>query len=134
MLDIDTGTGEIALRAAAAGAGVTAVDLSPAMIERASRRSDAVDWGVADAQELPFEDGAFDVVASCFAVIFAPDAKRAAAELTRVARGRVGLTTWAPNPELDELHQRFVQLHERYRGPGGVRYPRPYYRAVGPKR
>jgi SAM-dependent methyltransferase len=88
---------------------VSAVDLAPGMVERARRRSDAVEWGVADAQALPFDDGSFDVVASCFAVIFAPDPARAATELTRVARERIGLTTWAPDSGLDALWDPFVK-------------------------
>jgi SAM-dependent methyltransferase len=113
FLDLGTGTGEVALRAAAAGADVSAVDLSPGMIRKAERRSDSVDWGVADVQALPFEDEAFDVVASCFAVIFAPDERRAAAELTRVARGRIAVTTWTPDAGLDELWAPYVARLKR---------------------
>jgi SAM-dependent methyltransferase len=109
FLDVGTGTGEVALRAAAAGAAVTAVDLAPGMVEKARSRSADVDWGVADAAALPFGGETFDVVASCFAVIFAPDPPRAAAELTRVARRRIGLTTWAPDSGLDALWNPYVQ-------------------------
>jgi hypothetical protein len=79
------------------------------MVEKARPRSADVDWGVADVQALPFEDESFDVVASCFASIFAPDPPRAAAELTRVARGRIGLTTWAPDSGLDTLWNPYVR-------------------------
>jgi SAM-dependent methyltransferase len=88
---------------------VSAVDLAPGMVERARPRSADVEWEVADAQDLPFEDGSFDVVASCFAVIFAPDPPRAAAELTRVVRERIGLTTWAPDSGLDALWDPYVK-------------------------
>ena len=49
---------------------------------------------------LPYEDASFDVVASCFGVIFAPDARRRSrASSRRVCRpgGRLGLTTWLPD-------------------------------------
>jgi SAM-dependent methyltransferase len=46
---------------------------------------------------LPFADGSFDRVVSTFGAMFAPDHKRAAAELVRVCRpgGRIAMTTWA---------------------------------------
>jgi SAM-dependent methyltransferase len=51
----------------------------------------------ADAENLPFDDGSFDVVSSAFGVIFAPDHDAAARELARVTRygGRLGLTAIA---------------------------------------
>jgi trans-aconitate methyltransferase len=78
---------------------VTAVDFAPAMLEKARRRPEPVRWEVGDAQSLPYEDGSFDVVVSCFGVVFAPNAVRAAGELARVCRGRVGITAWRPHPE-----------------------------------
>ena len=98
LLDVGCGLGEVAVRAARAGAEVTAIDLSPEMIERAGRRPEPVDWQVGDCQALPFEDDSFDVVVSSFGVIFAPDPGRAAAELSRVCRGRLALTAWMASP------------------------------------
>jgi SAM-dependent methyltransferase len=98
VLDVGCGLGEVAARAARAGADVTAIDLSPEMIERARRRPERVDWRVGDCQALPFEDDSFDVVVSSFGVIFAPDPRRAASELSRVCRGRVALTAWIAQP------------------------------------
>lgn len=97
VLDVGAGDGNVALRAAHAGADVTALDLTPKLVEEGRVRTagQPVRWLVGDAQELPFEDGAFDVALSNFAVIFAPDQDRAAAELQRVAR-RVAITAWTP--------------------------------------
>jgi len=94
VLDVACGLGALAARAARTGAEVTAIDLSPSMIERASRRPERVTWLTGDCQSLPFDDDSFDVVVSCFGVIFAPDPQQAAAELARVCRGRVGITAW----------------------------------------
>src|SRR5918912_2631100 len=95
-LDVGTGTGEVALRAARGGAEVTAIDISNELLELARAKEDAerVSWELGDAQSLRFDDGAFDVVVSSFAVIFAPDQEAAAHELGRVCRrgGRLGLT------------------------------------------
>ena len=103
FLDVGTGAGGVALRAAAAGAVTVGVDVAESAIEHA--RTAAADEGVeaefivADAQRLPFDAAAFDVVASAFGVNFAPDHAAAAAELARVCRpgGRLGLSLMPPD-------------------------------------
>jgi SAM-dependent methyltransferase len=109
VLDVATGTGNIALRAAAAGAEVVGLDLTPELFETAWRRQDergvAVDWVEGDAEELPFEDESFDVVLSAFGVQFAPRHEIVAQELARVSRpgGRIGLVNWTPDGQIGEL-------------------------------
>ena len=63
-----------------------------------------------DPEYLPFDDGAFDVVVSAFAFIWAPDHANVAAELARVTvvGGRLGFTAWKPNPKLGALYHRFT--------------------------
>lgn len=58
--------------------------------------ADNVNVQLTRAEALPFTAGAFDVVTSCFGAMFAPDHKRAAAELLRICRpgGRIGLACW----------------------------------------
>ena len=100
MLDVATGSGNVAVPAAELGAIVTGVDLTPKLLnaarERAQRAGVQVRWIEGDAEELPFGDGAFDRVTSCFGVIFAPRHDVAAAELVRVGRpgATVALTGW----------------------------------------
>ena len=106
-LDVATGTGEVALRAARAGADVTGLDIAPRLLEQARSRSTEIDWVEGDAQALPFADGAFDVVSSCFGLIFAPDQEAAAAELARVCRRRLGVTAWRPNEGLHAIYAAF---------------------------
>jgi SAM-dependent methyltransferase len=108
-LDVATGTGEVALRAARAGADVTGIDIAPAMIEAALAKDvdGRIAFEVGDAQALPYEDAFFDVVSSVFGVIFAPNHRTTASELARVGRGRLGLTVWRPDPEMAELYARF---------------------------
>ena len=87
-LDIGCGTGvftELVLDTCSP-ATVVAVDPAAAQIELAHSKPVAqrADFRVADAQTLPFPDGAFDVVASALVINFIPDRRRALAEMRRV--------------------------------------------------
>lgn len=66
VLDVAAGTGNAALPAARRGADVTATDLTPELLEvgEAAARAEGLtlSWRTADAERLPFDDGAFDVV------------------------------------------------------------------------
>jgi SAM-dependent methyltransferase len=106
-LDVATGTGRVAARAAAAGAEVVGTDIAPRMLEIARTHAPEVAFELGDAQALSYEDASFDAVSSCFGVIFAPDHEATASELARVCRGRLGLTSWRPDDELRELYERF---------------------------
>jgi len=100
VLDVAAGTGNFALSAARRGALVTATDLTPLMVEWGRARSAAegldVEWREADAEDLPFPEGAFDVVGSTFGAMFAPRPEVVARELFRVARhgGLVAMANW----------------------------------------
>ena len=102
VLDVAAGTGNVAIRAAAAGATVVASDVTPenfaAGRAEAEARDVELEWVEADAQALPFADGEFDVVTSCFGAMFAPDHEAVARELLRVCRpgGRIGLVNFRP--------------------------------------
>jgi SAM-dependent methyltransferase len=108
-LDVATGTGAVAIRAARAGAEVVGVDIAPGMIEGARAKATGLPimFEVDDAQALPYEDASFDIVTSVFGAIFAPDHRATAAELGRVGRGRLGFTAWRPSEVLEELYGRF---------------------------
>lgn len=126
VLDVAAGTGNTALAAARRGGRVTATDLVPAMLETASRRAsvEGLDLRVeaADAQELPFEDGGFDVVLSSFGVMYAPDHARAASELLRVCRpgGRIGLVSWTPGGLVARLQKVMAANMPAPPGPRGT--------------
>jgi SAM-dependent methyltransferase len=102
LLDVGTGTGNVAIAAAARGADVTGLDLTPKLLELARQRGSEsgveVRWVEGDAEDLPFAPDSFDVVSSCFGVIFAPRQAVAAGELARVARpgATVAFTAWTP--------------------------------------
>jgi SAM-dependent methyltransferase len=115
VLDLATGTGELAIRVARSGAAVTAIDIAEPMLEKARRRAEeegvSVQFDLGDVEYLPYDDAAFDIVISNFGLIFAPDHANVAAELARVTcpGGRIGFTAWKPNPKLGELYRRFTE-------------------------
>ncbi len=109
VLDIAAGTGNASIPAAARGADVTASDLTPELFDAGRRRAESegltLSWAEADAENLPFEDEAFDVVISAIGVMFAPIHEVAADQLVRVCRkgGAVGLLSWTPGGMVGEL-------------------------------
>jgi SAM-dependent methyltransferase len=109
VLDVACGTGNAALRAAAAGARVTGVDLTPELLDAGRRlAADAgveIDWIEGDAEALPLPDDSFDVVVSVFGCMFAPRHRVTAGELVRVLRhgGRVCVTAWTPEGAMGEF-------------------------------
>lgn len=96
VLDVGAGTGQVAVPAAATGASVVAVDITPELLDVGMRTGAPVEWVFGDAQKLPFPDGDFDVVLSSLGAMFAPDHQAAADEMLRVCRpgGLLGLVTW----------------------------------------
>lgn len=90
VLDVGAGNGNFALAAARRGADVTASDVTPRMLELGRVGSAAanapITWVAADAEDLPFGDAGFDVVASVFGAVFAPRPPRVASELFRVVK------------------------------------------------
>ena len=109
VLDVATGTGNVAIKAAAAGAQVVGLDLTPGLLETARRRAGrhdvAIDWVEGDAEDLPFADASFDRVLSVFGVQFAPRHKVTARELARVCRpgGLIGVVNWTPDSLIGDL-------------------------------
>ena len=96
VLDVATGPGYAAAAAADLGASVVGVDMAPAMVELARRLHPTVEFRVAQAEALPFEDDSFDAVVSNFVAPHLSRPELAVAELVRVLRGggRLALTTW----------------------------------------
>lgn len=90
VLDVACGSGTAALVAERRYCEVTGLDYVPQLVERARMRAEAngqtAEFIVGDAQELPFPNNHFDVVMSVYGVQFAPDQKKAAAEMLRVCK------------------------------------------------
>ena len=123
VLDVGTGTGVAAITAARAGAKVTALDLTPELLELARKNSSIasisdITWVEGDAEKLQFPDASFDVVISQFGHMFAPRPNVVMAEMRRVLKpnGRIAFSTWPPEHFTGQMFN-FVGRHS---GPGPV--------------
>jgi SAM-dependent methyltransferase len=99
ILELACGTGIVTrrLREAAPGAAIVATDLNQAMTDYARGAVPGdITWQVADAQELPFADGSFDVAVCAFGFMFLPDKVKGYAEVRRVLEpgGLLLADTW----------------------------------------
>jgi demethylmenaquinone methyltransferase/2-methoxy-6-polyprenyl-1,4-benzoquinol methylase len=93
VLDVATGTGDLAFALAAAGLGeVVGLDISPGMLAEARRKAESpraaasVRFELGDAAALPFADASFDAVTVAFGVRNFEDLEVGLRELARVLR------------------------------------------------
>jgi SAM-dependent methyltransferase len=111
ILDVATGSGNVALLAAETGAQVVGLDLVPELLDVAHSRALSagidIEWVHGDAEALPFADGSFDSVTSVFGVQFTPRHQVTADQLVRVCRpgGAIGLVNWTPEGLIGEMFQ-----------------------------
>jgi len=126
VLDIAAGNGNATLAAARRFANVTSTDYVPDLLDNGRTRAAAegleVDFRVADAEDLPFPDGHFDVALSTFGAMFTPDHTRPAREMLRVVRdgGRIGLANWTPEGFIGQL---FKVIGAYIPPPAGLKSP-----------
>jgi SAM-dependent methyltransferase len=126
VLDVAAGNGNATLAAARRFARVTSTDYVPQLLEKGRARAQAeglaVDFQTADAEDLPFPNGSFDVALSTFGVMFTPQHARAAREMLRVVRdgGRIGLANWTPEGFIGQL---FRLIGAYVPPPPGVKSP-----------
>jgi ubiquinone/menaquinone biosynthesis C-methylase UbiE len=130
VLDVAAGNGNLAVAAGEEGASVVASDFAAAQVELGRARTAAegldVEWVVADAEELPFEDDRFDCVTSVFGAMFAPRPERVASELFRVVKpgGTVGMANWGRYGSQGELFECMAKYGPQL--PEGVPNPRDW--------
>lgn len=126
VLDIAAGNGNFTLAAAHRWCDVTSTDYVEALLNRGRLRAEAeglkVTFQKADAENLPFGDGAFDAVASTFGGMFSPDQGRTASEMLRVCRsgGRIGLANWTPDGFIGQM---FKTIGKHLPPPAGLKSP-----------
>ncbi len=124
LLDVGCGSGYAARMAAALGARVTGIDITPELLAIARERAGCTAAGEGEFVEcemdaLPFADQSFDAAVGFNAFQFATDTARAVAEAGRVVRrgGLVAATTFA-EPERNESTALHLAL-EPLRAGGG---------------
>ncbi len=113
VVDVAAGPGTLSLRAAALGAEVEAIDVSPRMVEcLAARGPHAVRARVGDGAALPYSDGHFDAGFSMFGLMFFADRGRGFRELLRVLRpgGRAVVSSWGPLAAVPFYAQAFAAV------------------------
>src|SRR5437868_12996455 len=126
VLDVAAGNGMVSLAAARRWCEVTSTDYVPALLEcgraRASAEGFPIEFREADAEALPFDDAAFDVVLSTFGVMITPIQAQAASELARVCKpgGRIGLANWTPEGFIGQV---FKTLGKYLPPPAGAKSP-----------
>jgi ubiquinone/menaquinone biosynthesis C-methylase UbiE len=114
------------LAAAHCFADVTSTDYVPALLDKGRARAAAeglqVKFQIADAEDLPFANGTFDVALSTFGAMFTPDHTRPAREMLRVVRngGRIGLANWTPEGFIGQL---FKVIGAYVPPPAGLKSP-----------
>jgi SAM-dependent methyltransferase len=96
VLDVASGPGYVAARAAQRGASVVGVDIAEAMISLARRLHPQLEFRHGSAEALPVPDESFDATLGNFVVLHLGRPEQAAAEFARVLvpGGRVALTVW----------------------------------------
>ena len=105
LLDIGCGAGGALVAARRRGAEVAGLDASEALAAIARERLPGARIEVGEMEELPFEDGAFDLVTGINAFQFAADPGHALAEAARVCRpgGAVFMLVWGPRADCELL-------------------------------
>jgi SAM-dependent methyltransferase len=106
VLDVATGIGEPAVSAArrvGPSGRVTAVDLSPGMLNEARRRASALGIGTIefiemDGESLCLSDRGFDAVLCRWGLMFFPDPVKALIRMRELLKpgGRVAVAVWGP--------------------------------------
>jgi SAM-dependent methyltransferase len=105
LLDAGCGTGLFAAMAAKEGASVSGLDASEASIAIAKERTPAGDFRVGEIEELPWDDGSFDVVTGFNSFQFAADPVNALRQARRVVRddGRVVVAIWGREEDCEAV-------------------------------
>lgn len=126
VLDVAAGNGNATLAFARRWHKVVSTDYVQHLLDKGAARARAeglnVQFSIADAEALPFQDDSFDAVVSTFGVMFAPNQPKAAAEMLRVCKpnGRIGMANWTKDGFIGQL---FKTLGGFVAPPKGVSSP-----------
>jgi ubiquinone/menaquinone biosynthesis C-methylase UbiE len=122
MLDVGTGAGHTAIRFAPRVKDVVATDLTEAMVDKAAELAARqnlknMKTKIADAENLPFDDAAFDLVTCRLALHHFPNSPRALQEFSRVLKPQ-GILGFTDNVTVDDLPAaKYYNEFEKLRDP-----------------
>jgi len=126
VLDVAAGNGNATLAFARRWCEVMSTDYVESLLTKGRARAEAealpVEFKVADAEQLPFENASFDAVVSTFGVMFTPNQAKSASELLRVCKsgGKIGMANWTPDGFIGQV---FKTLGKHVAPPAGVSSP-----------
>jgi ubiquinone/menaquinone biosynthesis C-methylase UbiE len=109
VLDVASGTGNLAIPAARTGASVVGQDIAPDLLEQGLARAKAegltIRFDENDAEALPYDDAAFDTVITMFGAMFTPRPDVTVAEMARTCRpgGRIAMANWTPGGFIGQM-------------------------------
>ena len=103
VLDVGTGTGQVAAAIAQRGGNPVGIDFSEAMLKEARRRQPGIAFQLASAETLPFANEEFDAVVGNFVLHHSGDPATLLKEAFRVLRvgGKMAFTVWADLTKLE---------------------------------
>ena len=109
VLDVACGSGNLTIPAARTGATVTGVDIATNLLEQARERAESeglkIQFDEGDAENLPYDDAAFDVVMTMYGAMFTPRPELVSSELVRVCKpgGRIAMANWTPSGFIGQM-------------------------------
>jgi ubiquinone/menaquinone biosynthesis C-methylase UbiE len=114
VLDVGTGTGNTLEAAAGQGRTLVGLDAAPGMLAIARARLPEAVLIQADFGMMPLPDGAFDVIVSSHALLFADDRVAVLREMRRVVRGAGRLSLSVPGPMEATYTNIYAPIFARY--------------------
>jgi demethylmenaquinone methyltransferase/2-methoxy-6-polyprenyl-1,4-benzoquinol methylase len=101
VLDVASGTGDIAKLMLQKTKFVTLADINPQMLEIAKKKVGDVETAVCDASKMPFEDDTFDLITCVFGIRNFQEIEQAIVEMKRVLKpnGRLAIMEFMPNAQ-----------------------------------
>lgn len=119
VLELACGTGRVTkhlVNIVPDGGSLMATDLNPGMLEVAKEKiqNRKIEWKVADAQDLPFDDHQFDHIVCQFGVMFFPDKEKSFKEAHRILKsgGKFIFNTWESVEKNPRINLMWKVIHE----------------------